>query len=341
MRQLHSSRHHSGFTLIELLVVIAIIAVLIALLLPAVQQARESARRSQCKNNLKQLGLGLHNYHDSHKVFPAASWSLKSCINTATFVGDPSPKDASGWVSVLPYLDQAAITTKYNYNQAASDAIASGAGNPNAVAGNPNTNGNGAIVATLLPIFLCPSDPNLKTQVPDSQFYSIGFNSNPAATLRGARTNYDFSTNCTVNCNLWRTLNSTQRNMFGENSSTGLRDLRDGASTTIMVCETTLDVTNGEGNCWGYRGWVMNGLDPTCTQQTAGGVPAGINRWLRGTGASTPNQLGSWGWVGSLHSGGCHFTMGDGAVRFVSQSISITTLINLSRIQDRNPVAEF
>src|ERR1700758_1171263 len=97
----HSSR---GFTLIELLVVIAIIAVLIALLLPAVQQAREAARRTQCKNNLKQMGLGLHNYESTFKVFPSSGESpLPS--NTGLTVFFP----ASTFSLILPYIDQAPI----------------------------------------------------------------------------------------------------------------------------------------------------------------------------------------------------------------------------------------
>src|ERR1700709_2477916 len=89
----------TGFTLIELLVVIAIIAVLIALLLPAVQQAREAARRSQCKNNLKQLGLAMHNYHDTYKVFPTASGG----------------NGFSPHARILPYVDQAPLYGTLNF----------------------------------------------------------------------------------------------------------------------------------------------------------------------------------------------------------------------------------
>src|ERR1700679_1710963 len=93
-----------GFTLIELLVVIAIIAVLIALLLPAVQQARESARRTQCKNNLKQLGLALAHYHDSTQKFPCGA------------SGASGGWGHSFWVPILPYIDQAALYNQWNFN---------------------------------------------------------------------------------------------------------------------------------------------------------------------------------------------------------------------------------
>ena len=120
-----------GFTLIELLVVIAIIAVLIALLLPAVQQAREAARRSQCKNNVKQLGLALHNYHDTFNIFP---------LNNS--FGAPALTNRSGFVGMLPYLDQRPM-----YNQ--MNMLVSGLVAPNLV-----------FTQTPLPALSCPSDPD-------------------------------------------------------------------------------------------------------------------------------------------------------------------------------------
>lgn len=107
-------RRHRGFTLIELLVVIAIIAVLIALLLPAVQQAREAARRSQCRNNLKQIGLALHNYESTHSQFPPSRFDPKSNIVTGN--SGTSTSMISWTVMVLPYLDQASLYNAYNHN---------------------------------------------------------------------------------------------------------------------------------------------------------------------------------------------------------------------------------
>ncbi|MDA1165236.1 MAG: DUF1559 domain-containing protein, partial [Planctomycetota bacterium] len=98
---LKSTNANRGFTLIELLVVIAIIAILVALLLPAVQQAREAARRSQCKNNLKQLGLALHNYHDTHQTFPFGT------IATSLNIAATRPSNMSWMPMVLPFMDQA------------------------------------------------------------------------------------------------------------------------------------------------------------------------------------------------------------------------------------------
>src|SRR5690349_412792 len=102
----------SGFTLIELLVVIAIIAILIALLLPAVQQAREAARRTQCKNNVKQLGLALHNYHDTFGVFPYA------VANQGYSAAGANVTNHKGFLGLLPYFDQANLFNQFNFNWA-------------------------------------------------------------------------------------------------------------------------------------------------------------------------------------------------------------------------------
>ncbi|MES2791025.1 MAG: DUF1559 domain-containing protein [Planctomycetota bacterium] len=125
------SSRSRGFTLIELLVVIAIIAVLIALLLPAVQQAREAARRSQCKNNLKQFGLALHNYHDTHNILPPGSVGV-NMISTFVFI--------------LPYIDQAPLYSKWNFS----------------VAQNSATN----LVANTAPVsgYFCPTKPRATTK---------------------------------------------------------------------------------------------------------------------------------------------------------------------------------
>src|SRR5262245_60347417 len=98
-----------GFTLIELLVVIAIIAVLIALLLPAVQQAREAARRTQCRNNLKQIGLALHNYHDVFSIFPPGNLQIGECCN--------ADNEITWAISILPYIEQTNLQNQYNFSR--------------------------------------------------------------------------------------------------------------------------------------------------------------------------------------------------------------------------------
>ena len=151
-----------GFTLIELLVVIAIIAVLVSLLLPAVQQAREAARRSQCKNNLKQIGLALHNYHDTHSTFPAGyySWVTNNGSGPAWANIDPDTWDAApgwGWgTMLLPFLDQAPLYNQLNLNRSCWDGV------------------NAAGVITTLPVFLCPTASG-----GDDPFSILGSDGNP------------------------------------------------------------------------------------------------------------------------------------------------------------------
>ena len=319
----------TGFTLVELLVVIAIIGLLVALLLPAVQAAREAARRSNCTSNMKQLGIALHDYHNTHRKFPSATYSWKACQHVPpSFVGDSPALNASGWISALPFFEQSAVAGKYNTLGAPSLAISTGGGNPASVVGDPVTNGNGALVSEKLAIFLCPSDPTTPFMVDNSDFYSVKNGSG----LRGARTNYDFHVNCHINCNHWKSLTANVRNMFGENSDTGLNAVLDGTSNTFMIGETTRDVVNGEGNAWGYRGWVMIGVDGSCTQQNG----RGINVLDRGPTRPTriAGQLGSWAWAGSNHPNGCNFVTADGAVHYVSQTIDFTLLTRLSRMAD-------
>ena len=155
-------RQRKAFTLIELLVVIAIIAILIALLLPAVQQAREAARRSECKNKLKQIGLALHNYHSTHQLFPPGGVGYGWCNVNSTYTGSPVIQNTNGLSFLLPYLDQAPLSTRIN-SEIARHPLNTGrccglTGNTSGtVAGNPNT--NAPAMATQLGIFLCPSDP--------------------------------------------------------------------------------------------------------------------------------------------------------------------------------------
>lgn len=129
-----SSRSARGFTLVELLVVIAIIGVLVALLLPAIQAAREAARRTQCSNNLKQIGLAMHGYHDTHQVLPYGSLIVD--------VNDPTNTGASTWVAhILPFMEQQTIYDLFNFHARMTDLV------------------NRQAVTTPIDTFICPSDP--------------------------------------------------------------------------------------------------------------------------------------------------------------------------------------
>jgi prepilin-type N-terminal cleavage/methylation domain-containing protein len=174
----------SGFTLIELLVVIAIIAVLVAILLPAVQQAREAARASQCRNNLKQWGVALHNYHETHSVFPPALLNSGRYNSPAFFTGSSRVLNTTGWTLLLPYVDQVGLYNKYDFNVCSS--MSSPYSLP--VAGTDAT--NVAITSTNLPLLNCPSHPQAGQEVTAGPGVLTDF----YTRNRARRTSYAFST---------------------------------------------------------------------------------------------------------------------------------------------------
>ncbi len=312
-----------GFTLIELLVVIAIIAVLVALLLPAVQQARESARRTQCRNNMKQLGLSILNYESANTRFPPAGIGYGWCNVSASNPGTPRIHNLNGLTLLLSYMDKEALANQFDYNVAMqglnTGCCCSLVGNTaGALAGNPANHSN--ILNQQQPQFICPSDAGAPDQ-------GVGTCYGTTTGTGGAKTNYDFITSRgDFSCNNWSVQASDQKRMFGENSGSRPASVVDGLSNTLMVGETTLNVYNGRTSSWGYRGWVMTGVDVETT---------GINRWYYAVGVPViPERLGSWGQAGSSHTAGAHFTMGDGSVRFLSENMNLTLLTNLAKMAD-------
>ena len=232
------SRHRNpfGFTLIELLVVIAIIAILIALLLPAVQQAREAARRSQCKNNLKQLGLALHNYHDIHRVFPSGVVDS----NPATSSPGDAANNSNGlaWgTMILPMIDQAPLfnqigTQTGGFTRSWQDANGDG------------TLGDAIAAAkTILPAFICPSDPMGGLNTDKGSFGKSNYLGNAG---RGA-----------VQTTSTGAAAGAKNGMFFENSKRRFRDITDGTSNTFFITErTTKNDASGVQRCGGTTcGW--------------------------------------------------------------------------------------
>ena len=336
MASLRSRRF--AFTLVELLVVIAIIGVLVALLLPAVQSAREAARRMSCSNNLKQLGLALHNYHDVNLRFPPAGLNYGWCRFPPPATGTSNDRilNVNGLLMLLPFYEQGGMANQFVNTAAASNV---NVGNESCcgptvaqeqLAGGGVTQANATIVGTKLKIFMCPSDPTDPLIASATGIYSIGNSSNRG---RGARTNYDFSSLLSYRCDEWtrQAANNTRR-MFAQNSDSRFSDITDGSSNTVAICESTRDTDNGETTTWGYRGWVMIGNDL--------GTSAGINNWIYNNDPARRKvgRVGSWGWPGSLHPNGCMVCLGDGSVRFVPQNTPQVIRENMARISDGNSV---
>ncbi|AMV17378.1 DUF1559 domain-containing protein [Planctomyces sp. SH-PL14] len=320
-----------GFTLIELLVVIAIIAVLVAILLPAVQQAREAARKSQCLNNLKQMGVALHNYHETHGIFPFSVAHPGAC--TATFI-PPFAKNTRGWTMLLPYVDQQTLYNKYDHDAPASNYTRSGGG-PLVGTCVPR---NEEVVSTSIPTFLCPSDfgDRFFRSTTDTN-YSITPTGATAGRF-GAKASYEFSTHAwSSTCTNYEAVASTDKRMFGVNSAARIRDVPDGMSNSVAISETTLDIRDGITGTWGYSKWVGMGVD------FARGVP--INDWNCCAWAlpitQQPPKLGTWSAPGSVHAGGATVLLGDGAARFVTDSLDLVIRQRLSRVSDGLPPGEF
>jgi len=337
---LRSSAKRRAFTLVELLVVIAIIGILIALLLPAVQAAREAARRSQCANNMKQIGLALHNYYSTYKAFPAAGRGYGMCNGTPA---NNEIKNSNGLVSILPYMEQQPIYDQFNHSEAYANFKATRYGpNTGTVVGDAGTNGNAAVSEQVLQVFICPSDNNgPKTRT------LVGIHYGPAPGFTAAATNYDFITSASGdwrNCNSYRSSAESTRRIFGEESATRMAGVTDGLTNTFMLAETTKYHVNGRAFAWAYRSHVMTGIDPYYNQANAG-INLWHMPWVHPTWASPPyspmrGRVRTW-WsaAASLHPGGCQFALGDGSVRFVSETIQKSMLNNLARMADGQVVS--
>jgi prepilin-type N-terminal cleavage/methylation domain-containing protein/prepilin-type processing-associated H-X9-DG protein len=323
-----------GFTLIELLVVIAIIAVLIALLLPAVQQAREAARRSTCKNNLKQFGIALHNYHDTYGVFPHRQGGTEGS-NT-----DSNRGEAGGLIFLLPYIDQAPlynqISTAGTFNTSLDPAEPYPAFGPSPTCCS-GRDGRYPPWRAQIPVMQCPSSQARRGNV-------FGY------------TNYGFS----MGDSSFDTRGNSMRGMFGWKSSVRISDVQDGTSNTVMMGEFATGTDARE-----VRGLGVAASQPTsildspitclatANQQEPGRYNSGITtggwrgeRWCSGYPAHTAfntilppnspacvtdtsfwqNQARGLYPATSRHPGGAHVVMADGAVRFISENINTGNL---------------
>lgn len=305
--------------------VIAIVGVLIALLLPAIQAAREAARRAHCTNNMKQLGLALHNFHSINKRFPFAGADYGWC-RMPIDGGSQQIRNWNGLVFLLPHLEHQAIFDRFDQRHPASNVVV---GNNEccaptaalgALTGDAVSSGNGDLFVERLQIFTCPSEVG-NPYLPLTVHMSIGGN------LVGAKTNYDFSGSRDYHCKVWQQQPDNWRRMFGENTEFADKDVLDGLSNTVAMSETLFDVYNGKGTAWGYRGWAMPGIDVGLN---------GINEtdWPGSAIEPRPSQLGTFASAGSLHGDGANMLFADGSVHFIDEHTPQHVLQALAAMAD-------
>ncbi len=309
-----------AFTLIELLVVIAIIAILIALLLPAVQQAREAARRTHCKNNLKQIGLALHNYHDIHNQFPP------SCVNpgsfgSGAFVPPGMVRNHTGYLYLLPMLEQANVYSQINFN------IATGKADWFGIGGGTDQ----AFLSRLkIPGYECPSDPPFDSPHTETvtSLYAINEASRVSYGFIHENTEYDIATSVKGAGAPWKQNSNRNRSAFGINASANFRDITDGTSNTMLLIETPFQKEIKVFGPFLHASTHTHFIVPNLF---------GINRWS----VTTPKRLVyAWG-AGSQHTGGAQTVLGDGSVRFISENISTVTVDALVSIAGTEVIGEF
>ncbi|MGH7129215.1 MAG: DUF1559 domain-containing protein [Planctomycetaceae bacterium] len=336
-----------GFTLIELLVVIAIIAILIALLLPAVQQAREAARRTQCRNNLHNLALALHNYHDVFKQFPIGTGVPgQPCVDR---FGGPRNQcvpwkpglhnKGSQLVRLLPYMDGAPLYNKVPFQSDVRDWFFNA--------------DNRAYRHIVMEAYLCPSDSIMVR--PDRAHRNYGLSGGFQYTSDRGRCGNPYNRRDAAlynkvgvaRLNGWAGHASTNNparisGMFGRYVwAAKIRDVTDGTSMTIMGGEVRPDCTDHQAGGWYDANFVSSAFTtapinfPTCR-----GEPP-----YQGLGGGTAcNNWSTWqvsmGFK-SRHEGGAHFMMGDGSVRFISENIDYVTYQRLGDRRDGQTIGEF
>ena len=365
----------TAFTLIELLVVIAIIAVLIALLLPAVQQAREAARRTQCKNNLKQIGLAFHNYESTFGRFAPALTALAGPIWGGNVgEGIPSTIDDGNFHTwpefILPFMDQGNLYNTINFALPLTytdSTLATGTVYNYITNANYSTAQSVAAAKAVIPGFICPSSPHSGLAPYADDWLAGSFGSAPPTYHGGGPLDYVAK---------WPRGNIHNNSLSGFNygpfaavldinSANGagcggvkISDIIDGTSNTMLLGENsapggnqyamgkmigplcdTCGPNQRMGNAWNDWQW-STGTD------FSGRAPGSTHKTVSGGSSSEPTGTCAINCINyrnfySFHTGGAHFVMCDGTVRFISQNVNIETLARLHMFGDGQVIGEF
>lgn len=315
-------RFRRGFTLIELLVVIAIIAILVALLLPAVQQAREAARRSQCKSNLKQIGIAMHNYHDVYSQFPLSP----------NFVWEHDK--GTYFVQMLPFLDQAPLFDAIDFSSTGHNSVA------------PRFDGirlpdNTLVRSVIIPALVCPSETSQPRQGDRAKTnYALSMGSQAMPSNQGCTT---------YPGNVFGTGRHGHGNGVNSDGISGIvsrgqwsakfSEITDGTSNTIAGGETRPQCGDHSRNGWFHSNaqWIAT-TAPINYPINCYGYPQ-----VDPTNApcSRPNNWQTSQGFKSEHAGGAHFLMCDGAVNFLSENIDYHTYQQLGDRRDSEVVSAF
>jgi prepilin-type N-terminal cleavage/methylation domain-containing protein len=336
-----------AFTLIELLVVIAIIAILIALLLPAVQQAREAARRTQCKNNLKQIGLGLHNYHDVFNTLPPGA--------LASSVGGWG---TSWYMRILPQIDQAPLYSNFTFN-----GTHHGWTSPS---GGPEGAANGVILGqAAITWAICPSSPLPAKRDTGSVFTTISqYHGIMGASTGNGFTNPASSSALCCGCcggqQATGVISGSGSLVIGR--SIGFKDMTDGTSNVMVVGEASNFIWSADPAAGGSKTVVVNGAhgmmmgtpNLTTVENSPGGMferPFNLTTVRYAPNAPAIDNNVNWPGVGdnygsnnplsSAHTGGVQILLGDGSARFLSDNVDLLTLRLLSTRNDGKTLGEY